>query len=136
MKLEIMFFILLQKLFSLSRKSNFSILDIQISWRHQMSMHKTRNTFYWITWEVSGQFMSYYKRKKITKLFCKNCDLKTSSRPCCDSKILTTTATGKWNLWSELLILEWNSKTIKICQDQLTYSFLQRILWKLKRAWN
>ena len=35
----------LQKLFSLARKSNFRILDIQISWRHQRPKHKTRNTF-------------------------------------------------------------------------------------------
>ena len=47
------FFISLQKLFLFLRKSNFRILDIQISWYHQMPMHKTRNTFYWITWEVS-----------------------------------------------------------------------------------
>ena len=30
------FFISLEKLFSLSRKSNFRILHFQISWRHQM----------------------------------------------------------------------------------------------------
>ena len=23
-----------------------------MSWRHQMPKHETRNTFYWITWEV------------------------------------------------------------------------------------
>ena len=45
-------FISLQKLFSFL-KSNFRILDIQISWPHQMLNHKTRNTFYWITWEVN-----------------------------------------------------------------------------------
>ena len=48
-----MFFISLQKLFSLSRKSKFRISDIQISWRRQMPKHKTWNTFYWITWEVN-----------------------------------------------------------------------------------
>ena len=36
----------LQKLFSFLRKSNFRILNIQISRRHQMPTHKTRNTFY------------------------------------------------------------------------------------------
>ena len=36
-----MFFISLWKLFSFSGKSNFSILDIQISWGHQMPKHKT-----------------------------------------------------------------------------------------------
>ena len=25
----------------------------QMSWRHQMPKHEARNTFYWITWEVS-----------------------------------------------------------------------------------
>ena len=53
MKFGKMFFISLQKLFLFLRKSNFSILDIQISWRHQMPKHKTRNTFYLITWEVN-----------------------------------------------------------------------------------
>ena len=52
-KLRRMFFISLQKLFLFSRKSNFRILDIQIPWRYQMSKHKTRNIFYWITWEVN-----------------------------------------------------------------------------------
>ena len=64
-----MFFILHQNICSLSRNSKFRILDIQISSRHQMSKHKTRNTFYWITWKVNslimkyGQFISYYKRR-------------------------------------------------------------------------
>ena len=47
------FFISLQKLFPLLRKSNFRILRFQISWRHQMAKHKTRNTFHRITWEVN-----------------------------------------------------------------------------------
>ena len=36
-----------------SRQSTFNILDIQMSWRHQMPRHETRNTYYWITWEVN-----------------------------------------------------------------------------------
>ena len=36
------FFIWLQKL-----------LDIQTLWHHQMPKHKTRNTYYWITWEAN-----------------------------------------------------------------------------------
>ena len=28
------------------KKSNFSILDIQIAWHHEMPKHKTRNTFH------------------------------------------------------------------------------------------
>ena len=46
-------FISLQKLFSLLRKLNFRIMHFQISWRHQMLRDKTRNTFYWITREIS-----------------------------------------------------------------------------------
>ena len=51
-KKNVFYFIL--KAFLFSRKSNFRILDIQISWRHQMPNHQTGNTFYWITWEVKG----------------------------------------------------------------------------------
>ena len=52
MKLGKMVFNSLLKLLSFSRKSNFRILEFQISWRHLMPKHETRNTFYWITWEV------------------------------------------------------------------------------------
>ena len=34
-------------------KMFFRILDILVSWRHQMPKHKTRNTFFWISWEVN-----------------------------------------------------------------------------------
>ena len=93
------FLVLLQKICSLSRNSKFRILDIQISWRHQIPKHKTRNTFYWITWKVNsllmkyGQFISYYKRRyqKITQ----NCVLITSSRPFCVSKKLSKSI-EKW----------------------------------------
>ena len=57
-----MFLVSLEKLFSSSRKSKFRISDIQISRRHQMPKHKTINTFY-------GQFMLYYKRKKLSEFF-------------------------------------------------------------------
>ena len=33
-----------------------------------------------------GQFISYYKRKKVIKFFCKNCNLKTSSWSFCVCK--------------------------------------------------
>ena len=96
-----MFFILLQKICSLWRNSKFRIVGIQISWRHQMTKHKARNTFYWITWKVNsllmkyGQFISYYKRRYLIKKLYKNCVLKTSSRPFCVSKKLSTSI-GKW----------------------------------------
>ena len=82
-----MFFISLRKLFSFPRKSNFRFLDYQILWRYQMPKHKTRNTFYWITWEVNTvclrnlASLCHIIKKKIIKTFCKNCNLKTSSRP-------------------------------------------------------
>ena len=46
-----MFFISLQKFFLFLRKSNFRVLDIQISWHHQIPKQKIGNTFYWITCE-------------------------------------------------------------------------------------
>ena len=85
-QLKKMFFILLQKICSLLRNSKFRIVGIQISWRHQMTKHKARNTFYWITWKVNsllmkyGQFISYYKRRYLIKKLCKNSVLKTSFR--------------------------------------------------------
>ena len=56
LKLGKMFFISLQKLILFSRKSNFRISDIQFSLCHEMLMHKTGNTFCWVTWEVNTVF--------------------------------------------------------------------------------
>ena len=42
-----------------------------------------------------GQIISYYKRKNFIKIFYKNCDLETSSRPICVCKELNTTSIGK-----------------------------------------
>ena len=39
-------FNLVQRLFSFSRKLKFRILDVQISWRHQMPKYKAKTTFY------------------------------------------------------------------------------------------
>ena len=87
-----------------------------------------------------GQFMSYYKRKNFIKKFCKYCNLKTSSRPFCVCKELSATSIEKWNFWSKLLILGYViaklSKFVKISMLTSLHSLLQRILWKLKRAWN
>ena len=101
------------KAFFILEKKFFILLDFQILWCHQMPKHKTRNTFYWITWEVNtfakwnlASLCHITKEKKSSKFFCKNCDLKTSSRPFCVCKELRTTSIGKWNLWSKLLILD------------------------------
>ena len=90
-----MFFIPLQKLFLFLRKSKFRILQIQISWHHQIPKYKERKTFYWITWKVNticqwnlARLYHITKEKKFIKKFCKNCDLKTSSRPFCVCKEL------------------------------------------------
>ena len=145
-KLGKMFSNSLRKLFSFSRKSNFRILHFQISWRHQMPKHKTRNTFHWITCKVNSllmkfdQFMSNYKRKNPIKKLYKNCRLKTSSRPFCICKEWSITSFGKWNLWSKLLKIRYVilnlSKFVRISMPTSTESFLQRILWKLERTWN
>ena len=96
-----MFFVLLPKSFSFSRKSNFRILDIQIFWCHQMPKHKTRNTFYWITWNQTqyvNEIWPVYvilQKKKIIETFYKNCDLKTSFRHFGVCKELSTTTIEK-----------------------------------------
>ena len=69
-----MFFISLQKLLSFSRKSGFRILDIQISWRHQMPNHKTKYILLnnlrskHILLMKFGQFVLYYKTKIYQKI--------------------------------------------------------------------
>ena len=128
-----MFFIWLQKLFLFSRKSNFRVLYLQISWDHRMPKHKTINTFHLkskhsLIMEF-GQFKLYYKRKNFIKKWYKNCGLKTSFKPFCVYKELSRTSIGKRNFWSKL------SKFFQI--SMLTSdSLLQRILQKLKRASN
>ena len=93
-------------------KIKFRILHFQISWRYQIPKHKTRNIFHWITWKVNSplikfsQFMSSYKSKNFIKKFCKKYVLKTSSRPFCVCKELSTISIGKWNFWTKLLILD------------------------------
>ena len=73
MKLEKIFFISLQKLFSFSRRPKFRTLDIQFHDVIKCLMKK----FYWITWEENsllmkfGQYISYYKRNNFIKKFYK-----------------------------------------------------------------
>ena len=115
-----MFFILFYFKSSLRSQEN-KILHIQIWWCHHMTKHKTRNTFYWTTWEVIsllmkfGPFIWYFKRK-LFKSFYKSWDLKNSSRPfwVCKAQPLLE------NEISETTYLIRNSKTIKICPKQPT----------------
>ena len=72
-----------------------------------MPRHKTRITFYRITWEANtvvnefGQFMSYHKRKGLN--FYKNCCLKTSSRPYCVCKESNPASTKNENFEASYL---------------------------------
>ena len=109
----LIFLLIPQKLFSFSRKSGVNNLDFQISWRHQMIKHKTRNTFLLNNLGSKhsllmkfGQYMSYSKRNNFIKKFYKKFDLKTGSRPFCVCKESTATSIGKWNFWSNVLILD------------------------------
>ena len=135
-----MFFISLQKLFSFSRKSNFRILHLQISWRHPLYKHKTRNSFHWITWEINsllikfGQFMSYCKIKHLIKKFFRNWGLGTSSRPFCVSKELSTISIRKWNFLKQATYIRKNRHVIGTLSKFIQISI--RIIWKLKRVWN
>ena len=144
-KIEKTFFIPLQKFCSFSRKTSFRFLDIQILF-HQMRGHKARNTFYWITWEVNtvcewnlARLCHITEEQNLWKNR-KNCDLKASSIPFCVCKKLSTTSIGKHNFWRELLIFIYViaklSKFVQISMQTSSDFFLQRILWKLKRAWN
>ena len=45
-------------------EKKFSILDIQISWGHQMPEHKTRNICYWVAWEVIWSVYVMLQKKK------------------------------------------------------------------------
>ena len=64
-----------QTLKSLPTCCNFS--DIEMSWRHQMPKHETRNT-YWILGSKHGlvmkfgQLMKHYKMNFLSKSFMKN----------------------------------------------------------------
>ena len=118
-------FISLQKLFSFSRKSDIRILDIQISWRHQMPKNKTRNTFYWLMWEINspsmkfGQYMWHYnKKKKISIFITKTAIWKLVLSPFVFAKNNAQTLLENEMFETSYLYYICNSKTIKICPNQ------------------
>ena len=88
-KLGEKFLVLLQKFF-LSRKTKFRILDIQISWCHQMPKHKARIAFYWINREVNTVCLSHIAMEKFYQKVQKKRNLKTSSRSFYICKELST----------------------------------------------
>ena len=70
------------------------------------------------TWSHNEIWPVYVILSHLVKIFCKNCNLKTSSRPFCVCKKWSKAFNGKWNFWSKLLILAMYSKTIKIFPNQ------------------
>ena len=132
---------LLQKLFPFSSKSSFRILDIQISWRHQMPKHRIRNTFYWITWEVNivckWNLTSWCHITK-EKMWSKS-SIKTATWKLIQGLFALTENYPKFkdlsllelNLWSELLILDMEivqlSKFVQISLQASSDSFSQSI---------
>ena len=60
----------------------------------------------WVRKTEIWSVKSYSERNNFIKKFYEKCGPKTSSRPFCVCKELTTTSIGKWNIWSNLLILE------------------------------
>ena len=139
MKLGKIFLISLQKYFPFSRKSNFKILDIFVSWC-QMPKYKIRNTFYWIplkvntvcSWNVAN--LCYFIQKK--KLRKNSIKAATWTLVQGSFLFLSTTSIGKWNFWSKLLKLDMyqqNDQNLSRFGTQVSSDcFLQRILWKLK----
>ena len=108
------------KSFLFTRKSNFSVLDIRISC-HQISKHNKKCILLnnlgskHSALTKFGQFMSYYKRKDFIKKFYKNCDLKTSPRPICVCKDLSTTSIGICpNQDTDVLIFLFTGGSLKI----------------------
>ena len=86
-----------------------------------------------------GQFMSYHKSKNFIKIFCKNCGLKISSRPLCLHRIAHSFYWKTKFLKQATYIRYVIAKLLKFVQITMLTSldsFLQRILWKLKKAWN
>ena len=78
-----------------------------------MPKHKTRNTFHWITWEVTTAFwwnlasLCHTTKEKIySKSFTKTAAWKLVPGPFCVCKELSTTSVGKWNFGSNLLVLD------------------------------
>ena len=126
-------------LISFSRKLTVIILEFQVSWRHQMPKHEARNTFYWITLEVNTVCLCRITKEKIVKKFHKTCDLETSSRPFCVCKELSATSVKKMKLLKEATYIRYVlaklSKCVQISTQTSSDSFLQQILWKLKRTW-
>ena len=88
------------------RKTKFRILDIQISWRHQMPKHKARITFYWITWEVNTVCLSHIAIEKFYQKVQKKGTWKLVPGPFTFAKNEAQAVLKSKHVWSKLLILD------------------------------
>ena len=77
-----------------------------------MPKHKTRYTFYCMTSSVDGIWHVYVILQKKNKIFCKNCDLKTSSGPFCVCKELAPPLLENEIFEARYLYYIYNSKTV------------------------
>ena len=137
-----MFFISLQNIFPFFRKSNFSILHFQISWRYQMPKHKTRNTFHWITWEVNticswnlASLCNPVKEKILSKNSEETAVWKLVPGPFVFAKNYKHSFYWKMKFLKKATYVRYViaklSKFSQISMLTSLDSFLQRILWKL-----
>ena len=144
-KLWKIFLISLQKLFSFSRKSNFAILDFQISWHHQMQKHKKKKYILLNNLRGKlgllmklGQFMPYSKGNNFIKKLYKNCGLKISLRLFCVFKKLSNNLSWKMKFLKKSTYIRYViaklSKLVQISMLASSYSFLQRFFWKFKKG--
>ena len=128
-KLGKIFFIYFQNLFLFLRKLNFRFLDVHILWCHQMPKHKTIKRMFLNNLRSKhslymkfGQFMLFYKRKKL----CKNCNLTTSSTPLCVCKELKLVSAIfiKFVFFHQMIALQKLGKMLFISSKKL-FSFLR-----------
>ena len=104
-----------------------------------MPKDKTKNTFYYITWEVNsllmkcGQFVAYFERNNFIKKFYKKFGLKTNSRSFCVSKELSTTSTGKSTYIG--YVIEKLPKLVQTSMLASSIPFYIAFFENIQRAW-
>ena len=125
------------------RSKKNQILEFQMFKFHK---HKTRNTIYWITWEVHtvckwnlASLCYITKEKKYQKIVQKLGPESYSQALSCLRRI-------RHSLYWEIIFLKQAisiryviaklSKSVKISLQISSDSFLKRIFWKLRKVWN
>ena len=83
---ENVFYFTSKALFVLEINQILTFSDIQMSWRHQMHKHETRNVFSWINWEINTAWwwnltsLCKITKENFIKNFYEKWDLETSSK--------------------------------------------------------